>query len=64
MSIFFIVIIASNARLATAGSGSVIASVRAIGVIWTAVLDDRVRVAVGFFLGLGRDMSLSNPNPS
>ena len=33
MSIFFMVIIASNARLATAGLGSVIASVRAIGVI-------------------------------
>src|ERR1043165_1417914 len=33
MSIFFISIIASNARLATAGSGSVIALVRAIGVI-------------------------------
>ncbi len=33
MSIFFIVIIASNARLATAGSGLVIPSVRAIGVI-------------------------------
>ena len=33
MSIFFICIIASNARLATAGSGSVIAFVRAIGVI-------------------------------
>ena len=33
MSIFRIVIIASNARLAAAGSGSVIASVRASGVI-------------------------------
>src|SRR5947209_7773672 len=33
MSIFFIVIIASKARLATAGSGSVYAFVRAIGVI-------------------------------
>ena len=33
MSIFFICIIASNARLAAAGSGSVIALVRAIGVI-------------------------------
>jgi hypothetical protein len=33
MSIFFICIIASNARLAAAGSGSMIASVRAIGVI-------------------------------
>ena len=32
-SIFLIVIIASNARLAAAGSGSVIASVRATGVI-------------------------------
>jgi hypothetical protein len=32
-SIFFIVIIASNARLATARSGSVIAAVRARGVI-------------------------------
>ena len=33
MSIFFICIIASNARLAAAGSGSVIALVRASGVI-------------------------------
>src|SRR5262245_52436958 len=33
MSIFFIVIIASNARLATAGSGFVIACVKATGVI-------------------------------
>jgi hypothetical protein len=33
MSIFFICIIASNARFADAGSGSVIAFVRAIGVI-------------------------------
>src|SRR5580765_4572439 len=33
MSIFFICIIASNARLAAAGSGSVIAFVRASGVI-------------------------------
>src|SRR6185436_19407793 len=33
MSIFFISIIASNARLATAGSGSVTALVKAIGVI-------------------------------
>lgn len=33
MSIFFISIIASNARLAAAPSGSVIASVRAVGVI-------------------------------
>ena len=33
MSIFFIVIIASNARLATAGSGPKTASDRAIGVI-------------------------------
>jgi hypothetical protein len=33
MSIFFIVIIASNARLAAAGSGSVIARVNATGVI-------------------------------
>src|SRR6266853_894069 len=33
MSIFFIVIIASNARLATAGSGSVTALVRTMGVI-------------------------------
>ena len=33
MSIFFICIIASNARFAAAGSGSVIALVRAIGVI-------------------------------
>src|SRR5262249_33281295 len=33
MSIFFICIIASNARLAAAGSGSAMAFVRAIGVI-------------------------------
>jgi len=33
MSIFFIRIIASNARWAAAGSGSVMAFVRAIGVI-------------------------------
>src|ERR1700733_10770800 len=33
MSIFLIVIIASNARLAAAGSGSVIASISATGVI-------------------------------
>ena len=33
MSIFFICIIASNARLAAAASGSAIAVVRAIGVI-------------------------------
>ena len=34
MSIFFIVIIASNARLAAAGSGPKTASVRAIGEIY------------------------------
>jgi hypothetical protein len=35
-SIFFICIIASNARLATAGSGSVKAFVKTIGVIYQA----------------------------
>ena len=72
MSIFFIVIIASNARLAAAGSGSVIAFVRATGVICqdrphlslhqpqalscAAVADDRVPVAVRLGLVGGRDL--------
>ena len=66
MSIFLICIIASNARLAAAGSGSVIAFVRAIGVICqdnphlslhqpqalslAAVANDRVPVAIRFGL--------------
>ena len=70
-SIFCIVIIASNARLAAALSGLVIASSRTRGVICqekphlslhqpqslscAAVVDDRVPVAVGFFLVLGDD---------
>ena len=64
MSIFFICIIASNARLATAGSGSVYARVRAIGVILApaalallaAVADDRVPVAIRFGLVNGCDL--------
>jgi hypothetical protein len=65
MSIFFICIIASNARLAEAGSGSVTAWVRASGVIrrdtrglslhqphglLAAVADDRVPVTIRFNL--------------
>ena len=72
MSIFFIVIIASNARLAAAGSGSVIAFGQgdrrdlprqapfvlapAARALLAAVADDRVPVAVGLGLVVGRDL--------
>jgi hypothetical protein len=67
MSIFFICIIASKARLAAAASGPVTASVRAIGVVpfvlaptagafLAAVADDGVPVAVRFGLVNGCDL--------
>ncbi len=77
MSIFRIVIIASNARLAAAVSGPVIAFVRAIGVICqdnphlsvhqphalslAAVADDRVPVMIRFGLVGVRDLKRECP---
>ena len=52
MSIFFMVIIASNARLATAGSGSVMASVRTIGDLRTAIA--QIPADSGAVLQVGR----------
>jgi hypothetical protein len=72
MSIFFISIIASNARLAAAVSGSVTALLRAIGVdlpgqspfvlapaartLFAAVADNRVPVTISFRLVSGCDL--------
>ena len=72
MSIFFIVIIASNARFATPGSGSVVACMSATGVIChdkspsilapaaltllAAVADNRVPVAIRFGLIVSRNL--------